>query len=98
MSNPTIRPGSDEEWEDLMRQLRQQPPATLRPFFYARVQARLTTRLAAQYSWLPSWVRRPAYVALLLAVVLIVHGDGTTLRPTVVASQFSGQPHSQRPL
>lgn len=97
MPNPTRRPGSDEEWNDLLRQLRQQPPATPQPFFYARVQARLATRLAEEAPWLPGWVRRPAYVALLLAVVLAVHGDGTALRPAVAASQFGSQPHSQRP-
>lgn len=83
MSKPPLRPGSDEEWEALLHQLRQLPPAQPRPFFYARVRARLAAhpaRPAAWYGWLDS-VRRPAYVALLGLLGLAMSGDGVVLPP-----------------
>jgi hypothetical protein len=80
MSKPAIRPGSDEEWEALLHQLRQQPPAQPRPFFYARVQARLTAGPRPAAGWL-GWVRRPAYVALLGLLGLAMSGDGVVLPP-----------------
>lgn len=86
MSNPVIRPGSEEEWEELMRQLRTQAQVPAHPFFYARVQARLSTALGAKSSWRRSWVRRPAYAALLGALVLAVSGDGAALPPPPVPS------------
>jgi hypothetical protein len=90
MSESTIRPGSDEEWQELLRQLRHQPQAQPQPFFYARVQARLSTRQAApRAGLLPGWVRRPAYAALLGALILIVSGDGPALRAAPSASHLS---------
>lgn len=68
--------GSDEKWEALMHQLRQQPKATPRPFFYARVQARLLATAGAATPLLPDWLRRPAYALVLGALVLAVSGDG----------------------
>ena len=90
MPNPTIRPGSDEEWEALLRQLRAQPAAPQRPFFYARVQHRLATRPPSRLAQLLGWVRRPAYVALLSALVLAMSSDGTTLHPMAATSQYNG--------
>ncbi len=52
----------------------------------ARVQARLAARQAPAAAWLPTWARRPAYAALLGALVLAVSGDGPALRPAVPAS------------
>jgi len=80
MAKPVFRPGSDEEWEALLHQLRQQPLVQPRPFFYARVQGRLTAapRPAAG---LLGWVRRPAYVALLGLLGLAMSGDGVVLPP-----------------
>lgn len=94
MPNPAVRPGSDEEWAALLHQLREQPKAQPRPFFYARVQA----RLAAPAPWVPGWVRRPAYVALLGLLMLAVSGDGAALPPAATANPYSGdqslsQPH-----
>lgn len=86
MSNPIVRPGSDEEWEALLSQLRAQAQARPQPFFYARLHARLTARRPPAGAWLPGWVRRPAYALLLGAVVLAVSKDSPTLRPTVAAS------------
>ncbi|QKG57253.1 hypothetical protein GKZ68_11870 [Hymenobacter sp. BRD128] len=88
MSDSTSRPGSDEAWEELLRQLRNQSKAQPPPFFYARVQARLAAE-PAPASWLPGWARRPAYAALLGALVLAVSGDGAALRPAKLASQPS---------
>ncbi|MET4076080.1 hypothetical protein [Hymenobacter sp. UYCo722] len=77
MSDSAARPDTDQEWEALMRQLRTQPPAQPRPFFYNRVRARLATE--ARRPWLPGWVRRPAYAVLLGALVLALSGDDAGL-------------------
>jgi hypothetical protein len=102
MSNSASGPGSDqEEWASLLEQLRKQPPAHPQPFFYARVQARLATQLAPVGPWLPDWVRRPAYVALVGLLVLAVSGDGVALRQATAADSYStyppGQPASMLP-
>ena len=76
MSDPAARPDADHEWEALLRQLRTQPLAPPRPFFYGRVQARLA---AEARPWLPGWVRRPAYAMLLGALVLALSGDDAAL-------------------
>jgi hypothetical protein len=94
MSDPTVRPASDEEWKDLLHQLRLQKTQP-RPFFYTRVQARLVAARPAS-SWLAGWLRRPAYVALLGALVLAVSGDGGALHSASAASQYSGY-HSIQP-
>ncbi len=71
----SLPPGADQEWHDLLNQLRRQPHPQPRPFFYARVQARLDARRAGPLPWLPGWLRRPAYAALLGALVLSLTGD-----------------------
>jgi len=81
MSKPVLRPGSEEEWEALLHQLRQTPPAQPRPFFYARVQARLAAQSPAPKAILLNWVRRPAYVALLGLLGLAMSGDGVVPPP-----------------
>lgn len=86
MSDSPLRPGSDEEWQELLRQLRHQPQAQPQPFFYARVHARLSARQAAARAGLPGWVRRPAYAALLGALLLAVSGDGTALHAAPAAA------------
>ncbi|NML66694.1 hypothetical protein HHL22_15915 [Hymenobacter sp. RP-2-7] len=90
MSDSDFHATSDEEWAGLMQQLRRQPRAQPQPFFYARVRARLATQQAAAIAWLPAWVRRPAYAALLGALVLAVSGDNAALRPAASASQSDG--------
>ncbi len=72
-----------------MRQLRACPKGQPRPFFYARVHARLTAELTAVGSWLPAWARRPAYLALLGALMLAVSGDGVALHPTATAAPYN---------
>lgn len=89
MSNPAVRPGSEEEWDALMRQLRAHPKGQPRPFFYARVHARFTTELTTAGSWLPAWARRPAYLVLLGALMLAVSGDGAALRPPTAAASYN---------
>jgi hypothetical protein len=88
MPNPFVGPDADEEWETLLHQLRAHPTPPLRPFFYARVQAKLAATQRAQTTWLLGWVRRPAYVMLLSALVLAVSGDGAALHLTSAASQY----------
>ncbi|WP_460618384.1 hypothetical protein [Hymenobacter ruber] len=77
MSNADNRPEPDQEWEDLLGQLRTQPQAQPRPFFYSRVQARLSAQ--TRPAWRPSWVRRPAFALLLGALVLLLGGDDAAL-------------------
>ena len=88
MSDPTNRPGSDEEWEALVRQLHRQPAPQPRPFFYARVHARLLAELAPRPTGLPGWARRPAFVALLSILMLAMSRDGADLRPASRPSQL----------
>lgn len=92
MSNVDLRPGSDEEWQELLRQLGSQPKAQPQPFFYTRVQARLNAQRPGPLAWLPGWVRRPAYAALLSTLVLAVSGDAVALRTSAVASHPSQLP------
>jgi len=94
MSDSPIRPGSDEEWQALLHQLRHQPQAQPQPFFYARVQARLSARQAAPRLLLPGWVRRPAYAALLGALLLAVSGDGTALHAAPAATPAGQVPQA----
>jgi hypothetical protein len=95
MSNPLIRPGSEEEWEELMSQLRLQAKAQPRPFFYTRVQARLAAERAPRSFWLLGWVRRPAYLALLGALILAVSGDGAALPPVAAGTHYEVHPAGQ---
>lgn len=90
MPDSAIRTSSDEDWDALMRQLRAQPKAQPRPFFYGRVRARLATEAAASH-WPPVWLRRPTYAAMLGALVLSLSGDCSVLRP--VASPASSAAH-----
>ncbi len=75
MPDSVFRPDPDEEWEALLRQLRQ-PQAQPQPFFYARIQGRLLNKYTPATTWLPAWLRRPVYAAVLSALVLAVSGDG----------------------
>jgi hypothetical protein len=85
MSNPDLRPSSDEEWQELLRQLQLLPKAQPQPFFYARVHARLSAPRTTPFAWL----HRPAYAALLGALILAVSGDGAALRAAPAASHPS---------
>jgi hypothetical protein len=81
MSDSPLRTPPEEEWENLMRQLRDQPAAQPRPFFYNRVNARLSGRAANPGRALPLWVLRPAYAALLGVIMLALSGDARALHP-----------------
>ena len=95
MSDSAVRPAPDEEWDDLMRQLRDQPNARPRPFFYTRVHARLAASAASKSPLLPGWLRRPADAVLLGALVMTLSGDGTTLRPAAEAIHCETCPNGQ---
>jgi len=84
------RPSADEEWENLLRQWRAQPPAQPRPFFYGRVRARLMSG-AAERQLLPAWLRWPSY-AVMLGIILLLSGDGAMLRPNGPARQYQLYP------
>jgi hypothetical protein len=96
MSEPAFRSASDEEWDDLMRQLRDRPKASPRPFFYSRVNARLTTGAVRGRVW-PEWVLRPIYAALLGAMVLTLSGDGSALHATASTTRGNAA-DSSRPM
>ena len=81
MSDFVVRSCSDADWEAALRQLRAQPYPQPRPFFYGRVHARLVAGAAAPAHPLPAWLRRPAYAALLGALVLGLSGDCVAPRP-----------------
>ena len=92
MPDIPAHPAPDEEWDDLLRQLRAQPLAQPCAYFYQRVHARLATRAPAAALALPGWLRRPAYAVLLGGVVLALSGDGATLRPALQGPQNAGPP------
>lgn len=94
MANSDFHPDSEEEWQVLLRQLRSQPRAQPQPFFYARVHARLSARRTTLLAGIPGWLRRPAYAALLGALVLAVSGDGVALQPGPAASSPSQLPRT----
>ncbi|TDN37700.1 hypothetical protein A8B98_04055 [Hymenobacter sp. UV11] len=71
-----------------MRQLHARSKGQPKPFFYARVHARLTAELTTAGAWLPAWAHRPAYLALLGALMLAVSGDGAALRPPTAATSY----------
>ena len=60
----------DKAWEALLRQLRDQPLPEPRPFFYARVRARLEAAQPRPAAFAAGWLQRPAYAALLGLLVL----------------------------
>lgn len=94
MSNSDLPPGSDQEWEELLRQLQVSAQAEPQPFFYARVHARLLAQANTANTLLPKWFRKPAYAAALCALVLAVSGDGavaTAARPSPQASSPAKQ-------
>lgn len=90
MLDSAFDPTPDEEWEALMSRLRAQPLARPRPFFYARVNARLTATAQARTMPLPAWLLRPAYAVLLGAVVLTLSGDGRVLPPLALPAAIKG--------
>ncbi|HEX8329837.1 MAG TPA: hypothetical protein VF629_20030 [Hymenobacter sp.] len=90
MADFPVRPDTDEAWHDLLGQLHRQPKAQPRPFFYGRVQARLAAKTSAEKDLLPAWLRRPAYAALLGALVLSLSGDGPGLRAGSAAAGGPG--------
>ena len=96
MSDSAIRPFSDEEWDDLMRQLHDQPQAQPHPFFYNRVHARLTVDASAPSQPLLIWLRRPAYAALLGALIMTLSGDGSALRPASEINHCDACPSGQQ--
>jgi hypothetical protein len=80
-----MRPDADEAWNSLLSQLSRQPKAQPRPFFYSQVQARLAAQPSTESDWLPAWLRRPAYAALLGVLLFSLSGDGAALRTGAAA-------------
>ncbi len=92
--------GPDDELDALLRQLRAQPAPAPRPFFYARVRARLDaleTPNAPQPApaALPWLLRRPAY-ALMLGILVLGLNIGAAVRygrPRPAASVVAAPRH-----
>lgn len=93
MNASTQEPDEPGRWETDFQRWGKRPQPELRPFFYTRLQARLNQSVEST-SWLPWWLRRPAYAysALSLLVLLnvgVVAGSvwlSPTDQPTVAAS------------
>ena len=75
MSDSARCPASDAEWSAFMRQRQPQLKVEPQPFFYARVRARLSAKAGPADALLPGWLWRPAYAAVLAALVLAASGD-----------------------
>ena len=73
MSNPLNLP-EDDAWTMRLRALQPHGPAEPRPFFFARLQARLAVQ-HPQPTLLPSWLRRAAYAFSIGALVLVLNAD-----------------------
>ncbi|GAB3831957.1 hypothetical protein [Hymenobacter jeollabukensis] len=96
MSDSSLRPGADEQWEDLLRQWRAQPSAQPRPFFYGRVRARLDDAAAAR-PLLPAGLRRPAYALMLALLGMALSGDCAALPSAAGAAPPSEAPGTPLP-
>lgn len=82
MPDDTFRSDHDDAaWEALLQQLQQHGRQLPPPFFYARVRRRLLAKTRRGTLTLPMWLRRPAYVAVLAALVLAVSGDSSAAAP-----------------
>lgn len=92
-SNP--RSDNDADWENLLRQWRNQPDVQPRPFFYQRVRARLVAAEPVRPAWLPAWLHRPAYAALLALLGVALSGDCAPLSAARSAAP-QAQPAAQR--
>ena len=88
MSDSAPRPNADEDWEELLRQWRNQPESQPRPYFYSRVRARLDRETAVARLPVPAWLRWPAY-AMMLGALLLLSGDDATLHSVSSANQNS---------
>ncbi len=74
MSNQLNLPEDDEAWTTLLRSLQPQGPPEPRPFFFARLQARLAAQQPPPTTR-PAWLRRVAYAFSLGALVLAMNAD-----------------------
>ena len=76
------KPSADQAWQALLRQLREQPVAPPRPFFYTRLQARLEVAAPASraVAW-PGWLPRPAHAAIVGLLMVILHADSVAGYP-----------------
>ncbi|RSK24508.1 hypothetical protein [Hymenobacter metallilatus] len=65
-------PPPDDAWTDLLRPLREPELPEPRPYFYARLEARMAAEQPPPVA-LPWWLRRPAYAATLGTLVLALN-------------------------
>ncbi len=72
MNQSTSEPNEPDRWETSFRQWGQRPQPEPRPFFYTRLQARLNQSVESA-TWLPWWLRRPAYAYSALCVLLLLN-------------------------
>lgn len=65
-----------DRWETDFRQWGRRSQPELRPFFYARLEARLRSGLDQSVEpamWLPFWLRRPAYAYAALSLLVLLN-------------------------
>ena len=72
---------ADQAWQALLRQLREQPVAPPRPFFYTRLQARLAGAPAPRAAAWSEWRQRPAYAAIIGLLMVVLHADSVAGHP-----------------
>ena len=72
MNQSTNEPNKQDQWEADFRQWGQRPQPEQRPFFYTRLQARLNQSVESA-TWLPWWLRRPAYAYSALCVLILLN-------------------------
>ncbi|QJX47504.1 hypothetical protein HMJ29_11360 [Hymenobacter taeanensis] len=91
MSDSAPRPTADEDWDNLLHQWRTQQTAQPQPFFYSRVRARLVEQEFKGPQPFPVWLRWPSY-AVMLAIILMLSGDGAVERSIEPANHYQVYP------
>jgi hypothetical protein len=95
MSNNSNQ-SADQAWQKLLEQLREQPVAPAKPFFYTRLQARLAeVRPTQKPTVWPAWLPRPAYATIIGLMTVLLHADSVGSR---VHGRLSGRSHLPRSL
>ena len=70
-------PSADQAWNELLRELREQPVAP-RPFFYTRLQARLADTPPLVAAPETGWLRRPAFAVVMALLMVVLHADSVS--------------------
>ncbi|WP_375447756.1 hypothetical protein [uncultured Fibrella sp.] len=90
MNESTQNLNESEQWDDEFRRWGKRAQPQLRPFFYTRLQTRLSQSVESA-EWLPWWLRQPAYAyaALLLLVLLNIGAAWWTTQSQAMPDRIS---------